>query len=154
VTVGSGEVFEARFLEEAYARRNAGRRFNATLMTVFGGLALVIGAIGVYGTLAFVVAQDVRAIGLRLALGATPAGVRRLILGGAMRRVGAGIAVGLTAAWAASSWFASVVFGVTPTSPAIYLLVAVVIAAVALVAAFVPALRASRLDPLVALKTE
>ena len=154
MAVGSGDVFEARFLEQAYARRNAGRRFNATLMSVFGGIALVIGAIGIYGTLAFVVAQDVRAIGLRLALGATPGGVRRLILGDAMRRVGAGIAVGLAAAWAASNWFTSLVFGVAPTSPAIYLVVAAVIAAVALVAALVPALRASRLDPLTALKSE
>jgi putative ABC transport system permease protein len=154
VTVGTGDVFEARFLEEAYARRNAGRRFNATLMTMFGGIALVIAAIGIYGTFAFVVAQDVRAIGLRLALGATPGGVRRLILGEAMRRVGVGIATGLAVAWTVSSWFASVVFGVTPTNPTIYLLVAVVVAAVALVAALVPALRASRLDPLIALKSE
>jgi predicted permease len=154
LAVGSGDVFEARFLEEAFARRNAGRRFNATLMSVFGGIALLIGAIGVYGTLAFVVAQDVRAIGLRLALGATPAGVRRLILGDAMRRVGAGIAVGLVAAWAVSSWLTSVVFGVTPTNPAIYLVVAAVMAAVSFIAALVPALRASRLDPLNALKSE
>ena len=98
--VGQGDVFEPRFLEHAYARQNAGRRFNATVMSVFGGIALVIGAIGIYATFAFVVAQEVRAIGLRLALGATPAGVRRLILGDAMRRVGAGIAIGLAAAWA------------------------------------------------------
>ena len=100
------------------------------------------------------VAQDVRAIGLRLALGATPGGVRRVVLADAMRSVGAGIALGLSAAWATSSWFTSVVFGVTPTSPTIYLVVAGVVVAVALVAALVPALRASRLDPLTALRSE
>jgi ABC-type antimicrobial peptide transport system permease subunit len=152
--VGAGDVFEPRFLEQAYARRNAGRRFNATLMSVFGAIALVIGAIGIYGTFAFAVAQDVRAIGLRLALGATPGSVRRAVFGEAMRSVGVGIALGLSAAWAASSWFASVVFGVTPTSPGVYLVVAGVVVTVALVAALVPALRASRLDPLTALRTD
>jgi hypothetical protein len=71
-----------------------------------------------------------------------------------MRSVGAGIALGLSAAWAASSWFTSVVFGVTPTSPTIYLVVAGVVVAVALVAALVPAMHASRLDPLTALRSE
>lgn len=152
--LGDGEIFQPRFIDDNFHRLTAGRRFNAGLMTIFGVVALVIGAIGIYGTMAFVVAQEVRAIGLRMALGATPARVRASVLKEAVARVVAGVVIGLTCAWAASSLFTSLVFGVLPTHPAIYASVAVMMAAVGVLAALVPALRASRLDPLVALRSE
>jgi predicted permease len=152
--VGAGEVFQARFLDEAFARRTAGRRFNAAVMAVFGAIALIVGAIGIYGTVTFVVAQDVRAIGLRLALGAAPGNIRRMVLADALRRVGAGIVIGLAAAWSTAGWLRSVVFGVQPTHPAIYAAVATLLAVVACAAALLPAVRASRLDPLAALRRD
>ena len=90
-----GNVFQPRLVEAAFSRATAGRRFNAGLMTLFGVIALLIGAIGIYGTMSFVVAQDVRAIGLRLALGATPKRIRRGVLLDAARRVAVGVIVGL-----------------------------------------------------------
>jgi putative ABC transport system permease protein len=148
------EVFRARFVEDAFWRRTAGRRFNAGLMGAFGGMALLIGALGVYATMAFVVAQDVRGIGLRLALGATPGRIRRGVLWAAARRVGAGAIVGLAGAWATSQAMSSLVFGVAPSSPTVYVSVCAILGLVALIAALVPAIRASSLDPLRALRTE
>jgi predicted permease len=152
--LGDGEIFEARLIEENFRRLTAGRRFNARLMAIFGVLALLIGAIGVYGTMAFIVAQDVRAVGLRLALGATPARIRACVIRETIGRVVTGVGIGLAGAWMASSLFTSLVFGVATTHPVVYGGVAVIIAAVGVLAALMPAVRASRLDPLVALKSE
>jgi ABC-type antimicrobial peptide transport system permease subunit len=123
-------------------------------MSIFGVIAIAIGAVGVYGTMAFFVAAEVRAIGLRMALGASPGRVMRGVLRDAGWRVAAGIVIGLGVAWAVSGAFASLVFGVTTTSPAVYAGVAAAIGVVGGLAALVPALRAARLDPLVALRTE
>ena len=147
-------VFQPRLVEAAFSRATGGRRFNAGLMTLFGVIALLIGAIGIYGTMSFVVAQDVRAIGLRLALGATPKRIRRGVLLDAGRRVAVGVIVGLGCAWAASSLMASLVFGVRSTSLLVYLGVGVLLAVVAGISALVPAVRASSLDPLTALRAE
>lgn len=148
------EPSQAQFIDDAFRRLTAARRFNAGLMSIFGFVAIAIGAAGIYGTMAFVVAQQVRAIGLRMALGASPGRVMRSVLRDAAWRVVAGLAIGLTCAWAISSAFASLVFGVTPTEPGIYMMVAGIVVLIGLAAAIVPALRAARLDPLVALRTE
>lgn len=123
-------------------------------MAIFGAIAILIGAIGVYGTMTVLVAQRVREIGVRMALGATPAHVKASVLRDAGWCLAIGLAVGLAAARAASSIFTSLVFGVTATSPGIYLGVAAILAIVAVGAAFVPARRASQLDPLQALRSE
>lgn len=145
---------QAQFIDEQFQRLTAGRRFNASVMTFFGLVAVAIGAVGIYGTMAFFVAQQVRAIGLRMALGATPSRVMRAVLRDAAWRVLAGVAIGLAGAWAISNAFASFVYGVTTTEPRVYVMVAGLIAAVSLAAAVAPALRAARVDPLVALRTE
>jgi predicted permease len=141
-------------VDDAFRRLTADRRFNAGVMAIFGAIAILIGAIGIYGTMAFLVAQRVREIGVRVALGATPSRVMRTVIRDASWCVLLGLVVGLASARAVSSLFTSLVFGVTPTSPSIYIGVAALLVIVGIAAALVPARRAARLDPLVALRTE
>lgn len=148
------QTFQPRFIDDYFQRLTASRRFNAALMTMFGLVAVAIGALGVYGTMAFFVAQQIRAIGLRMALGAAPARVMRTVLWDALRRVALGVAIGLGLSWAASSAFSSFVFGIRPNDPKVYLAVAGILVLVGFLAALVPALRASRLDPLASLRHE
>jgi putative ABC transport system permease protein len=152
--LGGRTVPEARFVDDDFRRLTADRRFNAGLMSVFGMVAVVIGAIGIYGTMTFVVAQQARAIGLRMALGASKSNVLRSILSEALWRVGVGAALGLVGARLVASLFTSLVFGVQTTSPAVYAAVGLGLAAMGVLAAFLPALRAARLDPLAALRAE
>lgn len=151
---GGVDPVQIRFIDDYWRDKTASRRFNASVMATFGMVAIAIGAIGIYGTMAFFVAQQVRTIGVHMALGASPSRVMRSVLRAAALRVGAGVAIGLAGAWAVSSLFTSLVFGVAPTDPMVYLTVAGVIGIVGLAAALMPALRAARLDPLVALRTE
>jgi hypothetical protein len=139
-------------LEDAFRRITADRRFNAGLMAIFGALALFIGAAGIYGVMASVVAQQTREIGVRVALGATAARIRRDVVAQAGRYLLAGLAVGLPAAWWVSRMFVSLLFEVRPTDLRVYLAVAALLIGVGVVAALVPARRAARVDPLIALK--
>ena len=152
--LADGEIFEPRRIDDMFRRLSADRRFSAGLMTAFGLVALTIGVVGIYGTMAFEVAQERRAIGIRLALGATPARLRGRVLGRALTRAGLGAVVGLGGAWMMSTMFTTLVFGVTPTSPWVYAGVAMLICVAAGAGALGPAVRASRLDPLVALRAE
>jgi len=123
-------------------------------MAIFGILALVIGAAGVYGVMASLVAQRSRDFGVRLALGATSGRLTREVMGQAGRYVGAGLAAGLAAAWWASRGFASLLFAVEPGEPGIYLVVGAVLAGSGLLAAWLPARRAGRVDPVETLRAE
>lgn len=145
---------QPRFVDDAFRRLTADRRFNAGLMVIFGVLAIAIGAIGIYGTMAFAVAQQARSIGLRMALGASQSTVLRSVLWESLWQVGVGAAVGLIGARMIASLFTSLVFGVQTTSPAVYAAVALGLSAMGVLAAFVPARRAARVDPLVALRAE
>ncbi len=129
-------------------------RMLATLGTGFGILALAVAAVGIYGLLAYGVARRTREIGIRMALGAKPAGVIALILRAARVPLLAGIAIGLPAAWALSRLFASLLFGLTPTDPIAIGGATLVLVLVAHAAAYLPARRAARVDPLIALKCE
>jgi putative ABC transport system permease protein len=148
------DVGEPRLVNDAFRRLTADRRFNAGLMTLFGLIAVAIGAIGIYGTMAFLVAQQTKAIGLRMALGASQANVLRAVLWSSLWRVGLGAVLGLAGARAVSSLFTALVFGVESTSPAVYAFVAGGLVAMAILAALVPARRAARIDPLTALRAE
>ena len=129
-------------------------RMMATLAGAFGLLALTLASVGLYGLLAYTVARRTREIGIRMALGAPRRRVVGLVLNGAARLVIVGIALGVPAAWAVSRWVESMLFGVKATDPAAIAGAAVLLAAVAQVAAYVPAWRASHVDPLIALRHE
>jgi len=150
----SPQAREPFSFEQALGRLTAQRRFSAGLMSVFGALALLIGAAGVYAVMAFVVAQRTREIGIRIAVGASAGRVLRTVLAQAGRHLVLGLTLGLLAAWAASGIFSSVLFEVQPTDPIVYALAAAVLLAIGLAASIVPAMRATRVDPLVALRTE
>jgi putative ABC transport system permease protein len=140
---------------EQYVYNNAARpRLNATLLGVFAGVALLIAAIGVYGVLAYSVHQRTREIGLRMALGAQPSDVLRRVAGQGMLVALAGIAVGLVCAFALSRVLAALLFNIQPRDFMTFTAVGVLLTAVALTASLVPALRASRIDPIVALREE
>jgi putative ABC transport system permease protein len=129
-------------------------RLNSTLLGVFATIALVIAAIGIYGVLAYSVSERTREIGLRMALGATHFGVLRLIVGEGMKVVMIGIGIGLVGALALGRTLSSLVFGVTVRDPMTFTVVAMILAGVALAACVVPARRAARVDPMVALRYE
>lgn len=126
----------------------------ATLCGFFGGLAVLLAAIGLYGVISYTVAQRTNEIGVRLALGAQRSGIIRLILGEVSLLVGIGLAVGIGLTLAGGKAASSLLFGLKPDDPLILALTVVLLAAIGLVASFVPARRASRLDPMVALRYE
>jgi putative ABC transport system permease protein len=129
-------------------------RLYAMLVGIFASAALLLAALGVYGVMAYTVAQRKREIGVRLALGADPAGIRRLVLGRGARLALAGVGVGLVAAVALGRVIESLLFGVTPLDAMTLLIVPLVLGTMALIASWVPARRAMRLDPVRALREE
>jgi putative ABC transport system permease protein len=139
-------------LDEAVASLTATRRFTAALMSLFALLAMLIGAAGVYGVMASIVAQRTREIGVRIALGASVADIRGGVLREVARHLAFGLAAGLPIAWWISRGFGTLFFQASATDLSIYLTVAVLLAVVALVAAIVPARRAARVDPVVSLR--
>lgn len=139
-------------MEQLVAKSVAEQRFRATLASVFGGAALLLAAIGVYGLAARRVTERRHEIGVRVALGAEPRDVRRLVLREAWVMVALGFAAGIPAAYAASQATQSMLFGVSSTAPHVFIIAAVVLAMAALVATLVPARRASRIDPMLALR--
>lgn len=145
-----GYVFTA---SEAMRRITINRRFNAALMSVFGVAGLVIGAAGIFAMMAAAVAQRTREIGVRVALGATPRMIRREVLTAATRHVVVGLAIGLPIAWWLSRGFAALLFHVTPTDVSVYVGVAALMIVVGVLAGLVPARRASRVDPIVSLRS-
>jgi len=143
-----------RTMDEWVTNAAAQPRLNAQLLGAFAGLALAIAAIGIYGVLAYSVTQRTREIGLRMALGAPRAGVLRSIVREGMAVSAAGVAAGLVVAFAFSRALESLVFGVRVHDPLTFAAVAVVLSMVALAACVLPAARASRVDPIVALRQD
>jgi putative ABC transport system permease protein len=129
-------------------------RFRSFLMTVFATTALLLAAIGIYGVVAYSVALRTREIGVRMALGATPSGVLALVVRQGSRPVVVGMALGLAGALALTRVLEGMLFGVTASDPLTFAGGVIALSAVAVVACLVPALRASRIDPLVALRYE
>jgi putative ABC transport system permease protein len=129
-------------------------RFLATLSGAFAGLALLLAAIGIYGVMAFVVAQRTAEIGVRMALGSTIGGVFRLVVGDGLKLAIVGVAVGVGLAVIVARWIGALLYDVEPTDPLALGVTALVLLAVALGASLVPAWRASRVDPMVALRAE
>jgi predicted permease len=152
--LGGKPVPEPEYVNDLFRKLTQTRRFNAAVLSAFGVIGAFIAAIGIYGVLAFVVAHQVREIGLRMALGASAGSVLASVLGKALRYVAIGVALGLAGARAISHMFDALVVGVTVTDARIYFAAGALLVAIALAAALVPALRASRVDPLVALRAE
>jgi predicted permease len=145
---------EVRPMAEVIGSSIAQPRFRTTLLSLFGAAALLLAAIGIYGVLAYTVAQQTREIGIRMALGANPGRVLRLVLGRGLRLAGAGMVIGVLAALMLTRLLNSLLFGVSATDPITFAAVAGLLFAVALLACYVPARRAMRVDPMVALRYE
>jgi putative ABC transport system permease protein len=145
-------LFQVRPLEEVISASLAQRRFNSTLMIIFAGLAGLLAAVGIYGVIAYSVTQRTHEIGVRLALGAQPLDVLRLILGHGIRLTLTGIAAGLLAALALTRVMSSLIFGVSTYDPVTFLCIPLLLTLVALLASYLPARRATKVDPMVALR--
>jgi putative ABC transport system permease protein len=139
-------------MDQWVARSLEVRRAPMVLLALFGGVALVLSAIGIYGVLAFGVAQRVREFGIRQALGATRRSILSLVFTQGMRTVGIGVALGLGGAYALSRFLDSLLFGVRPHDIGVFAVVTVMLLLMALLACYVPARRATRIDPMTALR--
>ncbi len=139
-------------LRTVFDQSIASQRMMATLVGLFGGIALVLASVGLYGVIAHMAGQRRTEIGIRLALGAKPASILSLILGEGLRLVAFGAVIGLAAALAASRWLESQLFGVRPTDPLTFAAVCLLLTTVAALACLIPAARAMRVDPAVALR--
>jgi ABC-type antimicrobial peptide transport system permease subunit len=124
------------------------------LMSVFGGAALLLAAIGIYGLMAYSVAQRTQEIGIRLALGAHTSQLRRMVVWQGMRLAALGVAIGIAAAFGLTRLISAFLFGVTARDPLVFVGVPALLALVAFVAVWIPAMRASRVDPIVAMRAD
>jgi putative ABC transport system permease protein len=147
-------VSDIAALDERTAEGNAQRRFDAFLFGAFAGLAVLLAAIGLYGVLSYGVTQRTREMGIRMALGADRGDVTRLVVGNGFLLVSIGLVIGLAGAFALTRLMSSLVFGITTMDPLSYVGAVVVLAPIALLASYIPARRAARIDPMVSLRVE
>ena len=147
-------VSDVRSMDEIAALSVSRQKFNMWVMSVFGGCALLLAAIGIYGLMAYSVEQRTQEIGIRLALGAQAGQVRKMVVLQGMALAGVGVALGLAAAFGLARLITAFLFGVTARDPLVFIGVPVVLALVAFFAVWFPARRASRVDPLIALRYE
>jgi len=147
-------VFNVRTMDDIVSQSVAPRRFSMMLLTVFAVAALMLASIGLYGTMSYAVAQKTSEIGLRIALGAQSQNVLRMVIGEGMKLTLIGVLLGLTASFALTRTMKSLLFGVSTTDPLTFLGITLMLAAVALFACWIPARRATKVVPLVALRYE
>jgi predicted permease len=147
-------IYRTRTMEQVLGRHMESEKFALTLMGIFGAVALLLAAIGVYGILSYSVSQRTREFGIRMALGATTGAVRRRVLAQGAILAGLGLLTGLLGAFWLSKLLRSMVFGVSVTDPVIFALVTLCLAVVAMAAGYVPARRATRVTPMQALREE
>jgi predicted permease len=147
-------VSDVRSMAEVVSRSVSRQKFNMWLMTVFGASALLLAAIGIYGLMAYSVEQRTQEIGIRMALGAQASQVKKMIVGQGMVLAIVGVAIGLGAAFGLARFIATFLFGVTKWDPVVFAAVPGVLTVVALLAVWLPARRASRIDPIIALRSE
>jgi putative ABC transport system permease protein len=150
----NGSIDAIHTMDEMVGYSTARQRFYAVLLGVFAGVAGLLAAIGIYGVLAYAVVQRTQEIGVRMALGAERRQVMALILRRGVAVASAGIAVGLIGAFAGARYLQSMLFGVEPRDPGTFAAVAVSFAVIAMVASYLPARRATKVDPMVALRID
>ena len=147
-------VYLVRTMQRVLSDSISDRRLYMRLLGAFSGIALVLAMAGIYGVISYSVTQRTREFGIRLALGSESRRLRRMVVWDGVRLAGIGLLIGIPAAVAATRLLRGVVYGVSPVDPLTFGAVAVVLGAVALVASYVPARRASRVDPIIAMQTE
>ncbi len=147
-------VFSIRTIDEIIARSMAERRFALELLGIFAGIALLLAAVGIYGVMAYSFSQRTHEIGIRIALGAQSTAILRLAVGEGMQLVAIGLAIGLIGAAALARFVRTMLFDVSPADPITFIAISAMLAVVAFLACYVPARRATRIDPLVALREE
>jgi putative ABC transport system permease protein len=147
-------LVRVRVFDEYLSRALARPRFNAMLLSIFAGTALLLTAIGIYGVMAYSVSQRTSEIGIRIALGAGKSSIFRLVVGQAMTIVAISLVVGLVGALAATRLLNSLLFGVGASDPITFIAIVLLVSAVAFIAAWLPARRATRVDPIIALRAE
>jgi putative ABC transport system permease protein len=141
-------------MDQVIAEANARQNFNTLLLTVFASIALLLAAVGIYGLMSYAVEQRTHEIGIRMALGADQRKIMRLVLGQGMRLATVGTALDLAGTYGLTRLLAKFLFGVKPSDPLAYSMVAATLIVVTLLAAFIPTRRAMRVDPVVALRQE
>jgi putative ABC transport system permease protein len=147
-------VYDVRSAEELIAQSLGPRRFNMYLLTSFALVALLLSCVGLFGVMAYLVSQRTRDIGIRLALGAGRSDVMRLIVARGLMLAIAGAALGVAGGLAITDLMKGMLFSITPRDPATFIAVPLLLIAVAALACYLPARRATRVDPLVALRTD
>lgn len=147
-------LWNVRTMEQVMEASVSGRRFNMTLLITFAALALVLAAVGVYGVMNYSVTLRRRELGIRIALGASSVDVLRLVLGQGLTLTLIGVGVGLIVAYGLTRLMASLLYGVSATDSLTFLSVSGVLVAVGLLASYLPARRAARVDPMIALRSE
>ena len=145
-------IANVRTMEEVVETELFSRKTQTTLLLAFAAVAVLLAAIGVYGVLAYFVTRRTGEIGIRIALGAKPSDIQRTVLRHCAGVLGAGVALGLAGAWLLTGWMRHMLFGVTPRDPLTFVAVPVLLVAIGLLAGLLPARRASRVDPLKALR--
>nr|MBA2503680.1 ABC transporter permease [Pyrinomonadaceae bacterium] len=147
-------VWEMKTMEERVAQSVAPRKFNTVLLGAFATVALLLAVVGIYGVMAYSVAQRTHEIGIRMALGAQKSDVVKMIVGQGMMLALAGVGVGLLGAFAVTRVMANLLYGVSATDPLTFVVISLLLVAAGLLACFIPALRATRVDPITALRYE
>ena len=147
-------IYEARTLDQVVADSIALPRFSMLLTGLFAVVAALLAAAGVYGVVSYIVSQHTREIGVRMALGAEPQDVLKLVIGQGLRPILIGVVIGLTASVALTRSLSSLLFGVSATDPLTFTVIALLLTFVALLACWIPARRAARVDPMTALRFE
>jgi len=147
-------VYNIRTMEQRLSHSIAPQRFIALLLSLFAAVALILAAVGIYGVMSYAVAQRTHELGVRMALGAPPRDVLKLVVGQGMKLALAGVGIGLAAAFGLTRLMKGLLFGVSALDPLTFIAVALLLAGVALIACYLPARRAMRVDPLTALRRE
>jgi ABC-type antimicrobial peptide transport system permease subunit len=147
-------IFLVRTIKDLYDQSMARTSFTLVMLAIAGGMALLLGVVGIYGVIAYAVSQRTREIGIRMALGAEPSGVQRMFVRQGLVLAGVGAAFGLGAAVGLTRLMKSLLFGISPLDPVTYAGVAAVLVAAAALASYFPARRATAVDPVEALRAE